>query len=69
VSGIVLGIVFVFLGQQLSYFDLSDLVTSVEYLVIAMVIGAVIFGVIGWALGRAYLHRHPEEAGPPPSNP
>lgn len=69
VSGIVLGIVFILLGQQLGYFDLSDIGTSVEYLVIAMVIGAVIFGVIGWGLGRAYLHRHPEEVSPPPTNP
>lgn len=69
VSGIVLGIVFVLLGQQLGYFDLSDIATSVEYFVIAMVIGAVIFGVIGWALGHAYLHRHPQEVSPPSSNP
>jgi len=64
--GIVLGIVFVLLAQQLSYISLSDLVPAIIDLVIAMVVGAIIFGVIGWALGRLYLHRHPVAGGPPP---
>lgn len=59
VCGIVIGICFVLLAQQFSYLDLSDLVTGLVYLVIAMVVGAAIFGAIGMALGRSYLRRHP----------
>jgi hypothetical protein len=60
-AGIVLGICFVFLGQQFGYIDLTDLSTAIVDLVIAMVVGAVIFGAIGMALGRGYLRRHPPE--------
>jgi tetrahydromethanopterin S-methyltransferase subunit C len=60
-SGIVIGICFVLLAQQFSYLDLSSLTTAIVDLVIAMVIGAAIFGVIGMALGRAYLRRHPSQ--------
>jgi tetrahydromethanopterin S-methyltransferase subunit C len=69
ISGAVLGIVFVLLGQQLGYYDLSDLATSIEYLVIAIVVGAAIFGAIGMALGRLYLRRHPPKDASPPANP
>jgi hypothetical protein len=69
ISGAVLGIVFVLLGQQLGYFDLSDLTTSIEYLVIAIVVGAAVFGAIGMALGRLYLRRHPPESSASAKNP
>lgn len=69
VSGIVLGIVAVLLGQQFGYYDLSDPTTIVVYFVIAMVVGAAIFGAIGMALGRRYLSRHPEESGSSPPSP
>jgi ABC-type Fe3+ transport system permease subunit len=59
VCGIVIGICFILLAQQFGYLDLSDLTTGILYLVIAMVIGAAIFGAIGMALGRGYLRRHP----------
>jgi ABC-type Fe3+ transport system permease subunit len=59
--GIVIGICFILLAQQFAYLDLSNLVTSLVYLIIAMIIGAAIFGAIGMALGRAYLRRHPQE--------
>jgi ABC-type Fe3+-siderophore transport system permease subunit len=73
--GVVLGIVFVLLAQQLAYISLSSLVPSLEYLIIGAVIGGVIFAVIGWALGRLYERRHPPAsmgtsttAGAPPSS-
>ncbi len=58
-AGVVLGIVFVLLGQQLSYYSLSDLVSAVLYLVVGIVVGGVVFGAIGMALGRRYLAKHP----------
>jgi len=64
IGGIVLGIVFVLLGQQFGYFDLSDVASAVEYLVIAMVVGAAVFGALGMVLGRSYLRRHPPETEP-----
>jgi drug/metabolite transporter (DMT)-like permease len=61
VCGAVIGICFILLAQQFSYLDLSDLLTGILYLVIAMVVGAAIFGAIGMALGRNYLRRHPSQ--------
>jgi hypothetical protein len=69
-SGVVLGIVVVVLAQQLGFLSLSDLVPAIEYLVIGAVIGGVLFGIIGWGLGRRYLARHPaasDSPGAPPS--
>ncbi len=63
-AGIVLGIVVVVLGQQFGYYSLSDLLTAVLYLVIGMVVGGALFAVIGMALGRRYLRKHPPEATP-----
>jgi drug/metabolite transporter (DMT)-like permease len=60
-AGIVLGICFILLGQQFGYIDLTDLTTAIVDLVIAMVVGAAVFGAIGMALGRGYLRRHPPE--------
>jgi hypothetical protein len=57
-AGVVLGLVLVLLAQQLGFLGLSDLVHAVEYLVIGAVVGGILFGVIGWALGRRYLARH-----------
>ncbi len=57
--GVVLGIVFVLLAQEFGYLDLTDLVSTLIYLVIAIVVGAVLFGLIGMALGRAYLAKNP----------
>jgi membrane protein YqaA with SNARE-associated domain len=56
--GVVLGIVLVVLFQQLGYLDLSDLVPTLEYLILGGVIGGVLGALIGWALGRSYLSRH-----------
>lgn len=67
-AGIVLGIVFVFLGQQFGYLSLSVLTSAILYFVVAIVVGAVIFGVIGMALGRAYLRKHPPAPTPPGTN-
>lgn len=60
--GVVLGIVFVVLLQQIGYIDLSDLVPTIEYLVIGAVLGGVVGALIGWVLGRNYLARHAADA-------
>jgi len=62
-SGAVLGIVLVLLTQQFGYIALGGLVEALEYLIVAAVVGAVVFGLIGMMLGRRYLRNHPE----PPS--
>ena len=56
--GVVLGIVLVVLFQQFGYLDLSDLVPTLEYLIIGGVVGGVLGALIGWGLGRSYLARH-----------
>jgi uncharacterized membrane protein YagU involved in acid resistance len=69
--GVVLGFVFVLLSQQFGYLDLNPLATAGIDILIAAVIGGVIFGVIGWGLGRRYEKRHPEMFGtvtPPPES-
>ncbi len=63
-AGVVFGIVCVLLGQQFGYLSLSDLTDSILYFVVAIVIGAVVFGVIGMALGRRYLRNHPPPTPP-----
>lgn len=55
--GVVLGIVLVIFLQQVGYLDLSDLVPTIEYLVIGGVVGGIFGVLIGWALGRSYLAR------------
>ncbi len=67
-AGIVLGIVGVLLAQQLGFLGLSDLVRALEYLVVAAILGGIVFAVIGWALGRRYLARHGGSSSPPPSS-
>ncbi len=66
-SGVVLGVAFVLLAQQLGYLGLSDLVHAIEYLVIGGVVGGVLFGLIGWLLGHRYLQQHPNPV--PPQSP
>ncbi|HYB79545.1 MAG TPA: hypothetical protein VEG66_07300 [Thermoplasmata archaeon] len=56
--GVVLGICLVVLFQQFGYLNLSDIVPTIEYLAIGIVVGGVFGGLIGWALGRSYLARH-----------
>ena len=68
-SGIVFGIVTVLLGQQFGLYGLSDLASAVEYLVIGIVIGAVVFGLIGMALGRRYRRTHPAGSATSPPYP
>ena len=55
--GVVLGIVLVVLFQQFGYVNLSDLVPTIEYIVIGAIVGGILGGLIGWALGRNYLAR------------
>ena len=64
-SGAVAGIVFVLLAQQLGYLALEDLLTGIVYLVIAGVVGGVLFGLLGWWLGRRYLQRQAATSPPP----
>jgi hypothetical protein len=68
-AGVVLGLVLVLLAQQFGLAGLSDLVHAIEYLVIGAVVGGIFFGIIGWALGRRYLARHPASTGAPGSPP
>jgi len=63
-SGAVIGIAFVLLAQQFGYLALDTLLGAIEYLVIAAIVGGVLFGLLGWALGRRYLRNHPNEQGP-----
>lgn len=51
-AGVVLGIVVVLLGQQFGLLSLSDLEGALVALVVGAVAGALLFGAIGWALGR-----------------
>ncbi|MGA9839634.1 MAG: hypothetical protein WBE40_08405 [Thermoplasmata archaeon] len=70
--GVVLGIVLVLLAQQFGFVSLSGLAAAIEYLVLGAIVGAILFGIIGWALGRRYVSRHPaveSPAGTPPSTP
>ncbi len=60
--GVVLGIVLVVLFQQFGYVNLSDLLPTIEYLLIGAVIGGILGALIGWALGRSYLSRHAADA-------
>jgi membrane protein YqaA with SNARE-associated domain len=48
-SGVVLGLVVVFLLQQLGWVSLSDLWPGV---VLYLVLGAVLGGIVGWLIGR-----------------
>lgn len=65
--GVVLGICLIVLIQQFGYLNLSDIVPTIEYLVIGIVVGGVLGALIGWALGRSYLARHAaDQASQPP---
>ncbi|MGA7860607.1 MAG: hypothetical protein WCB19_01965 [Thermoplasmata archaeon] len=57
-SGLVVGLCLVFLGQQFGFFDLSNLVTGVIYLVAFAVVFAVVFGLAGMWIGARYLRKH-----------
>jgi hypothetical protein len=66
-AGVVLGLALVLLAQQLGFLGLSDLVRSIEYLVVAAVVLGILGAVLGWALGRRYLARHPNGSAEPSS--
>jgi len=51
-SGVVLGIVLVFLAQQFGWLPLTDLLTSIFYFAIAVIVGGVVFGVPAKIAGR-----------------
>jgi NhaP-type Na+/H+ or K+/H+ antiporter len=53
-SGVVLGIIAVLLAQQFGYIELSNIGPTVLYLVVGAIVGGVVFGLLGWILGRRY---------------
>jgi uncharacterized protein YacL len=57
-SGLVVGLCLTFLGQQFGFFDLSNLVTGIIYLVAFAVVFAVVFGLFGVWLGARYKRKH-----------
>ena len=57
-SGLVVGLCLVLLGQQFGFFDLSDLVSGIIYLVAFAVVFAVVFGLFGVWLGARYKRKH-----------
>jgi len=57
-SGLVVGLCLVFLGQQFGFFDLSNLVTGVIYLVAFAIVFALVFGLAGMWIGARYLRKH-----------
>lgn len=57
-SGLVVGLCLTFLGQQFGFFDLSNLVTGIIYLVAFGVVFAVVFGLFGVWLGARYKRKH-----------
>jgi hypothetical protein len=71
--GVVLGIVFVLLGQQFGLLALSALLPAIEYIIIGAIIGGVVGALIGWGLGKRYLANHPPAgaggSGGAPTNP
>jgi hypothetical protein len=50
--GVVIGVAMILLLQQLSLLDLSALVPSLIDLLVGALLGAVVFGLMGWAIGR-----------------
>lgn len=62
-SGVVLGIVGVLLAQQFAYLELDSIPMTIEWLVVAAVVGGVVCGIVGWGLGRRHL-RAAREAAP-----
>lgn len=59
-AGVVIGLVVVLLAQQFGYLDLTNLVSAILYLVIGAVLGGVLFGLMGWGLGKRYARNHPD---------
>lgn len=51
-SGVVIGLVAVLLAQQFGYIELSNFGPSITYLVVGAVVGGILFGLIGWLIGR-----------------
>ena len=67
-SGVILGIVIVFLLQQFGYLALTALIPSLLYFIVAAILGGVIFGVAARAAARsARKNRGSPAQGPPPS--
>ena len=65
--GIVLGLCLVLLGQQLGFFDLSELTGAIEFLIIGAIVLGILGALVGWGLGRKY--SRPASASPPSGSP
>ena len=66
-AGLILGIVFVLLAQQLGYLVLSSLGAALLYLVGGAVVGAIVGALLGRLLGRRYRAPPARAANEPPS--
>ncbi len=67
-SGVVLGVIAVLLAQQFGYIPLSELGKTIEYLVVGAIGGGILFGLIGWILGKRYQSQQAALAGTPTSS-
>jgi NhaP-type Na+/H+ or K+/H+ antiporter len=68
-SGVVLGIVLVFLAQQFGYLSLSTLLDAIVYFALGVILGGVIFGAIAGTIARRARARAnaSSTSTPPPS--
>jgi hypothetical protein len=59
VSGVILGLVTVFLAQQFGYLDFTVGATILVEFLIAGIAGGFVGAAVGGVLGRRYLAQHP----------
>ncbi len=57
-SGGVIGLVLALLGQQLGYLDFGPIGFALLLIGAYVSVNALIFGIIGGAIGRRYIRRH-----------
>ncbi len=72
-SGGIIGLVLALLGQQLGYLDFGPIGFALLLIGAYVTVNALIFGIIGGAIGRRYIRRHSPvaewKAGPAPESP
>jgi uncharacterized membrane protein YjjB (DUF3815 family) len=64
-AGAVIGLVVVLLLQQLGYLIFTTLFVPILDLAIGAVVGAILFGIVGWGLGRRYRGTQPAPGSMP----
>ncbi len=57
-SGGVIGLALALLGQQLGYLDFGPIGFALLLIGAYVIVNALIFGIIGGAIGRRYIRRH-----------